>query len=128
MDCSLQGSSIHGILQARRVGCHFLQGIFLTQGCNRSLWCLLHCQAGSLPLAPPTGCYNCYSKKKQNHLEVEHRAQSSLLSFLTCKFSLETFDIFIFCRFQLHYLNPLKKLILIFKKGEIFTYSTQVLL
>ena len=32
MDCSLTGSSVHGILQANTgVGCHF-QGIFLTQG------------------------------------------------------------------------------------------------
>ena len=44
-DCSLPGSSVHGIFQARntRVGCHFLlQGIFLTQGSNPSLLCLLH--------------------------------------------------------------------------------------
>ena len=68
-----------------------------------------HWQAGSLPLAPPAGCYNYYSKKMQNHPQVEHSAQSSLLSFLTCKFSLETFGIFIFCRFQLHYLNQFKK-------------------
>ena len=35
-------------------GCHFLlQGIFLTQGTNLSLLCLLHWQVGSLPLAPP---------------------------------------------------------------------------
>ena len=34
-----------------RVGCHdLLQGIFHTQGSNLHL---LHCQAGSLPLAPP---------------------------------------------------------------------------
>ena len=35
MDCSLPGSSVQGILQARNtgVGCHFLlQGIFSTQG------------------------------------------------------------------------------------------------
>ena len=33
------------------VGCHFLlQGIFLTQGSNLCLLCLLHWQAGSLPL------------------------------------------------------------------------------
>ena len=35
MDCSLPGSSVHGMLQARilGVGCPFLlQGIFLTQG------------------------------------------------------------------------------------------------
>ena len=37
-----------------RVGCHFpLQGIFPTQGYNPRLLCLLHWQAGSLPLAPP---------------------------------------------------------------------------
>ena len=37
------------------VGCHFLlQGIFLTQGSNLRLLCLLHWQLGSLPLAPPT--------------------------------------------------------------------------
>ena len=39
-DCSLPGSSIHGIFQAR-VGCHFLlQRIFPTQESN---WGLLHC-------------------------------------------------------------------------------------
>ena len=35
MDCSLPGSSVHGIPQARilKLGCHaLLQGIFLTQG------------------------------------------------------------------------------------------------
>ena len=41
MDCSLTGSSVHGILQANTgVGCHF-QGIFLTQGSNLGL---LHCR------------------------------------------------------------------------------------
>ena len=36
------------------VGCHaLLQGIFLTQGSNPRLLCLLLWQAGSLPLAPP---------------------------------------------------------------------------
>ena len=36
------------------MGCHFLlQGIFPTQESNLCLLCLLHCQAGSLPLAPP---------------------------------------------------------------------------
>ena len=35
-------------------GCHaLLQGIFSTQGLNPCLSCLLHWQAGSLPLAPP---------------------------------------------------------------------------
>ena len=45
-DCSLPGSSVHGILQEfcknTGVGCHFLlQGIFWTQGSN------LHMQAES---------------------------------------------------------------------------------
>ena len=36
------------------VGCHaLLQGIFPTQGLNLHLLCLLHGQAGSLPLVPP---------------------------------------------------------------------------
>ena len=41
-DCSLPGSSVHGIVQARIcVGCHFLlPGIFLTQGLNQCLLCL----------------------------------------------------------------------------------------
>ena len=35
------------------VGCHLLlQVIFLSQGSNPSLLCLLHCQVHSLPLAP----------------------------------------------------------------------------
>ena len=38
--CSPSGSSIHGILQARRVDCHsLLQGIVLTQGSNPSCLC-----------------------------------------------------------------------------------------
>ena len=42
------------------VGCHALfQGIFLTQGWNLCLLCLLHGQTGSLPLAPP-GKLNIY--------------------------------------------------------------------
>ena len=44
MDCSLPGSSVHGILQARIlewVAISFLQGIFLTQGLNPGL---LHCR------------------------------------------------------------------------------------
>ena len=50
------GSSVHGYSPGRntRVGCHgLLQGIFLTQGLNPCLLCLLHWQVGSLPLEPP---------------------------------------------------------------------------
>ena len=52
MDCSPPDFSIYRILQARILEwLHFLlQGIFQTQGSNPSLVCLLHWQAGSLPL------------------------------------------------------------------------------
>ena len=40
MDCSLPGSSVHGIFQARKLDV-LLQGIFLTQGSNLGL---LHCR------------------------------------------------------------------------------------
>ena len=57
MDCSPPGSSIHGILWGKNtgVGCHaLLQGIFLTQGSNLCLLCLLHWQVASLvPLEKP---------------------------------------------------------------------------
>ena len=42
MDCSLPGSSVQGISQARILSCHFLlQGIVPTQGLNP---CLQHCR------------------------------------------------------------------------------------
>ena len=53
--CSLPGSSVHGILQARilMLGCHaLLQGIFPIQASNLCVLCLLHWQVGPLPLAP----------------------------------------------------------------------------
>ena len=56
MDCSLPGSSVHGITPGQNtgVGCHaLLQGSFPTQGWNPRLLALLHRRAGSLPLAPP---------------------------------------------------------------------------
>ena len=55
-DHSLPGSSVYGIFQARILEwvCHaLLHGIFPTQGSNPHLLCLMHCQAGSLPLVPP---------------------------------------------------------------------------
>ena len=52
MDCSLPGSSVHGIFQGKLLegiaissSSHFLlQGIFQTQGFNPSLLQLLHCR------------------------------------------------------------------------------------
>ena len=67
MDCSLPGSSVHGILQAKILEwvCHDLpQGIFLTQGSNLLFLCLLHWQAGSLLLLPPGKPYRGKVKVK----------------------------------------------------------------
>ena len=52
MDCSPPGSSAHGNFPDNTwVGSPFLlPGIFLTQGLNPHLLCLLHWQADSLPL------------------------------------------------------------------------------
>ena len=61
MDCSPPGSFVHEDSPSKNtgVGCHaILQGIFLTQGLNLSLLCLLHWQMGSLPLAA-TGKHMC---------------------------------------------------------------------
>ena len=55
MDCSPPGSSSWDSPGKEvGVGCHaLLQRIFLTQGSNSCLLCLLHLQAGSLLLTPP---------------------------------------------------------------------------
>ena len=56
MDHSLPGFSVHGILQARILEWAAMpssQGIFPTQELNPHLLCLLHWQAGCLPLVPP---------------------------------------------------------------------------
>ena len=51
MDCSLPGSSVHGISQARIlewVATSSSRGIFLTQGLNLRFLCLLHWQVDSV--------------------------------------------------------------------------------
>ena len=60
--CSLPGSSVHGVFQARILGWVAIfssrEWIFLTQGLNTHPLGLLHWQAGSLPLAPPGRPHN----------------------------------------------------------------------
>ena len=56
MDYSPSGSSVYEDSPGKNtgMGCHaLLQGIFLTQGSNPHLLCLLHWQACSLPRIPP---------------------------------------------------------------------------
>ena len=72
MDCTLPSSFVHGILQNLKntgVGCHFLlQGIFLTQGSNPCLLCLLHWQADSSPLSHLGPSHK--KLKKKNHMII----------------------------------------------------------
>ena len=62
MNCSWPGSSDHGILQARILEgvaiSSFREEIFLTQGSNPHLLCLLLWQADSLPLPQPGKPHN----------------------------------------------------------------------
>ena len=54
LDCSLPGSSVHGIFQARTVewvSIFLLQGNFPTQGSNLRLLCLLHCRQILYPVS-----------------------------------------------------------------------------
>ena len=52
------------------MSCHaFLQGIFPTQGLNPHLLCLLHWQAGYLPVVPPgKPLLHLYYEAKQGYL------------------------------------------------------------
>ena len=53
MDCSLPGSSVHGILQARTLEWGATPSSRGSSWPRDHLLCLLHWQVGSLPLAPP---------------------------------------------------------------------------
>ena len=78
--CSLPGSLVNGILQARILDGlpHPPPGDLLTLGLDLSLLCLLHWQAGSLLLLPPGSCYIPYP----HILEIfTHNSTSSMISF-----------------------------------------------
>ena len=72
MDYHPPGSSVHGILQARKLEwvAMILQGIFPTQGLSPHVLCLQHWQAGSLPLVPRGKAHKtagkCYSPRAPN--------------------------------------------------------------
>ena len=60
------------------MGCHTLhQGIFLTQELNPYLLCLLHWQAGSLPLAPPRKPKICSFVQIECSLNGSNRGQGA---------------------------------------------------
>ena len=65
--CSLADFSVHGILQARILEWFaLLQGIFLTQGSNLCLSCLLHWQASSLQVPPGRPLLSLYISINEN--------------------------------------------------------------
>ena len=57
IDWSPPSSSVNGILPARKL--EWVARLFLTQGLNPRLLCLLHRHVGPLPLAPPGKLYIC---------------------------------------------------------------------
>ena len=72
---SLPGSSVHGILSPDKntgLRCHALfQEIFVTQGLNPRLLCLLHWQAGSLLLVATWEVPGWNSVPLDAHLESQ---------------------------------------------------------
>ena len=77
------------------VGCHaLLQGIFLTQGLNPCLLCLLHQHAGSLPLAPRGKHYSSDSQvcfyRLYGSAEFLFQASSCLMSISTWRRASQT--------------------------------------
>ena len=94
MNRSPPGPSVHGILQARIlewVARPLLQGFFPTQGSNPHLSCLLHWQAGSLPLVPLGSLIFPLSYKicSCSHIKCSHPKSSLFLQSqpLKCSFS-----------------------------------------
>ena len=76
---SPSGSPVHSVQEARTlewVTNAFLQGIFLTQGLKPCFLSLLHCQVGSLPLAPPGSPLHLLQKinsKSITDLHISHK-------------------------------------------------------
>ena len=92
MGCSPPGSSVLGIIQ----GCHsLLQGIFLTQGLNLHLLCLLHCKQILYTLSLQVGLKsfstNLVARKQSpwiifGHLDLAGCCLSSLPILIQCLF------------------------------------------
>ena len=78
------------------VGCHALvQRIFLTQGLNPHLSCLLHWQVGSLPLAPPGKPLNGKTLLKAvRNISFENVSAFGILGInsLYCSFSFSSYE------------------------------------
>ena len=104
MDQSPPGASVHGILSPGKntgMSCHaLLQGIFLTQRSNPCLLCLLHWQAGSLPLAPPVPRASPIHVVRCIYIAIQLFMQSDIsiqLSGKQCRYNTLKIMILFFC-------------------------------
>ena len=77
MDCSLPGSSVHRILQARLLEWVAISCFGGSSRPRDQTVCLLHWQAGSLPLAPPR-------KPQQAHLSAHKSGNGLNIYKVTC--------------------------------------------
>ena len=88
MDCSPLGSSVHAVSrQGYGVGCHALfQEVFLTQGSNPRLLCLLRCR----------GIHYCWATGAQTtiSLSLYHSSHMAKIVFLGGEFSKSTLSNF----------------------------------
>ena len=90
MDSSLPGSSVHGIIPGKNTGanCHFLlQAVFLTQGSNPPLLCLLYCRRILYPLS---------------HQGSPHYLTIDILNYFFRQINLETWKEIFFSILYLH--------------------------
>ena len=87
--------------QVYRVGCYaLLQGIFPTQGRNSCLLCLLHWQAGSLPLVPPGKPSLSNAFLKFTYATIPHIYALTLVSINTAAFIIFHFSL---CKYRYIY-------------------------
>ena len=81
VDCSLPGSSVHGIFQAiilEWVAISYSSWSSWLRNQTCIILCLLFCQAGSLPLALPCGCGHIYDKTCIHHYSITYTIFTAL--------------------------------------------------
>ena len=110
MDCSPPGSFVQRSSPGKNtaVSCHaLLQGIFLTQGLNPHLLCLLHCRWILYPLSHVGSPYSYDSSPIHYHLLPKSLQLSYNWSSRFCYCSSSLFLLFL--KFQSDHINPLHK-------------------
>ena len=65
--------------------CALLQGVFTTQGFNVHLFCLLHWQAGSLPLAPSEKPLSQTGRQTDRQTHTHTKSQNGQQTYVNSK-------------------------------------------